>query len=65
MKTIIKVTLGDGQTEYISSTHPQIETTSDINSAKLMEFSETIAVALALGTMGIPHSMITNPKIEK
>lgn len=59
MKSIIRVTLEDGQTGYVSSTYPQIETSTDIKQAKKMEFGETLSVALTLGTLGIPHSMIT------
>lgn len=59
MKSIIRVTLEDGQFGYVSSTYPQIETTTDIRHALRMEFQETLAVALALGTMGIKHSMIS------
>lgn len=64
MKTIIKVTLENGQIGYVSSTQPQIETTTDISNALQMEFKETWAVALALGTMGIPHSMISKKTRE-
>lgn len=64
MKTIIRVTLEDGQTGYVSSTNPQIETTTDIHQAKKMDFQETWATALALGTMGIHHSLITKSKWE-
>lgn len=59
MKTIIRVTQPDGTFGYVHHTSPTITYTPDKLSALRMDFNQAIRIALALGTLGIPHSMET------
>lgn len=59
MKTIIRVTMPDGSFGYVQHTTPTISYTPDKLSALRMDFQQAMSIALALGTLGIPHSMET------
>lgn len=59
MKTIIRVTQPDGTFGYVQYTSPTITYTPDKLSALRMDFQQAMSIALALGTLGIPHSMET------
>lgn len=59
MKTIIRVTQPDGTFGYVQHTSPTITYTPDKLSALRMDFNQAMRIALALGTLGIPHSMET------
>lgn len=59
METIIRVTKKDGSFGYVHRTFPTIEIVDDEEQALRMDFQTTMSVALALGTLKIPHSMIT------
>ena len=64
MKTIIEIKKEDGGREYVYRTFPTIKTTDDKNLAYRMDFKEALAVSLALGTLKIPHCMITKKEWE-
>lgn len=59
MKTIIRVTMPDGSYGYVQHTTPTISYTDNKQSALRMENNQAIRIALALATLGIPHSMET------
>ena len=59
MKTIIRVTMPDGTFGYVLSTQPSITYTPDKLQALRMDFNQAMGIAIALGTLGIPHSMET------
>lgn len=59
MKTIIRVTMPDGSFGYVQRTQPTISYTDNKQSALRMENNQAIRIALALATLGIPHSMET------
>lgn len=61
MKSIIKVTKDDGSIGYVHSIKDTIEICDNAEDALRMDFQTTLSVALALGTLQIRHSMITNP----
>lgn len=62
MKSIIKVTKDDGSIGYVHSIQDTIEICDNAEDALRMDFQTTLSVALALGTLKIRHSMITNPQ---
>lgn len=59
MKTIIEIKNDDGTREYVKSVLPTIETTSTRDDAMTFDFQGALAVSLALGTLKVPHCMIT------
>lgn len=59
MKTIIRVTMPDGSFAYVQHTQPTISYTDNKLLALRMEINQAMRIALALGTLGIPHSMET------
>ena len=59
MKTIIRVTMPDGSFGYVQHTHPTISYTNNKLLALRMDNFQAMSIALALGTLGIPHSMET------
>lgn len=67
MKTIIRVTQPDGSFAYVQSTQPTITYTDNKQDALQLDTIQAMRIALALGTLGIPHSMETRsewPSIE-
>ena len=59
MKTIIRVTQPDGTFGYVLRTHPTITYTDDKLQAQRMDNFQAMRIALALATLGIPHSLET------
>lgn len=59
MRTIIRVTMPDGSFGYVQSTTPTISYTDNKQYALRMDNFQAMRIALALGTLGIPHSMET------
>ena len=59
MKTIIRVTMPDGSFGYVQHTSPTISYTDNKQLALRMDNFQAMRIALALGTLGIPHSMET------
>lgn len=49
----------DGSYGYVQHTSPTISYTHDKLSALRMDLQQAMGIALALGTLGIPHSMET------
>lgn len=67
MRTIIRVTMPDGSFGYVHRTFPTISYTDNKLLALRMDNFQAMRIALALGTLGIPHSMETRsewPEIE-
>lgn len=63
LKTIIRVTKDDGSYGWVHSIQDTIEITDNEQEALKMDFQTTLSVALALGTLKVPHAMIS--KFEK
>lgn len=59
MKSIIKLEMEDGSFEYLHQDFPNLAFIKDECQALRMDFAKALRISLAMGTMGIRHSIVT------
>lgn len=59
MKSIIKLEMEGGSFEYLHREYPSLVFTKDEGSALRMDFAKALRISLAMGTMGIRHSIVS------
>lgn len=59
MKSIIKLEKEDGSFEYLHQDFPILVFIEDEGSALRMDFDKALRISLAMGTMGMRHSIVT------
>lgn len=59
MKSIIKLEKEDGSFEYLHQDYPILAFIKDEGSALRMDFAKALRISLAMGTMGIRHSIVS------
>ena len=64
MRSIIKRELSDGSFEYLQRYFPRLEFIRDERLALRMDFDKALRISLAMGTMGIRHSIVTKKDWE-
>lgn len=64
MRSIIKRELADGSFEYLHRDFPRLEFIRDERLALRMDFDKALRISLAMGTMGIRHSIVTKKEWE-
>lgn len=59
MKSIIKLENENGSFEYLYHDFPELVFIKDEGQALRMDFAKALRISLAMGTMGIRHSIVT------
>lgn len=63
MKSIIKLEMEDGSFEYLYQDLPDLVFIKDECQALRMDFAKALRISLAMGTMGMRHSIITKREL--